>query len=304
MAGGKGKASESWSDQYGSQNFVGARDKAPPNLVARIFFPFDVHTLDNDDVNVLKALAEPLSYWILSQPIHLHIIGYADPRGDARYNKKLGLRRANSVKSWLDNYFGTKYRYYSSSATSLGEERPTGDYHLDRRVEVLSSWVPPRPPISLGPFLVKGSVKGPRFPLSNRFGFKIVVGGGVGPKQTKVDIFKVLLVRIRNVRTSSTNYFNFIGGGAGVSMPIDLPGDEILRVLPVWLDLPDFEGKGSLFAGSLLAVSGTYFRFDKPMERGLTTKPLDVFFANLNFPYANQTVEAYTGRWVRWDVEV
>ena len=110
-------------------------------LVGKIFFPFDVSTLDADDEKILNKVAT--DYALMSPKIHvlaLELIGHADKRGGDTYNQDLGTKRAESVKAYLDLKMG-KLSCYSSKPTSKGREGASELLmSFDRRVDIYSTF--------------------------------------------------------------------------------------------------------------------------------------------------------------------
>jgi len=103
-----------------------------------ITFDYDDAKVPASDSDELMALAV-----CLNSPkyrhLELQLVGRADPRGSARYNSKLGLRRAQAVKQKLVEYGVDPERM---SVASRGEEdAPVAtnvySYGYDRRVDAV-----------------------------------------------------------------------------------------------------------------------------------------------------------------------
>jgi hypothetical protein len=258
----------SWFSKYGSPKYKG--------LVGQIFFPTDVHALDSDDRNVLNSLVENLKIAVLGR-VTLNFIGHADYRGKTNYNLKLGLKRAQMVKTYVD----TKIKQsmvsmpngYKSIAKSFGEIYASkGSLSGDRRVDIFSDMVIKHPPLKLEPVEITGKYDGP---LSNIFEFRTISGGGVGIGPVAAQVFSV---SIRNFRTQKTAIYTYTGAGIGGGISINRPTTAWdKKKIEAWIDVEDFQGSGkvtSVGAGS----TGSIFTFNGPMERGKTKKPVSITF--------------------------
>jgi len=267
----------SWFDQHGqnhSKNFAYGVPKHP-GLVASIFFPTDSSDLDDEDCAALDALVDNIKYrLLLDSPMRLRMFGYADPRGTDSYNMALGLRRAHGVKRYVDVEMKaaiTNARNYSSLAQSQGERHPSGHWAYDRRVDVLSSYVPKRPPIVLDPVTVPGRYDGP---LSNKFKFRTMLGASVG---IGVLAGQVITIQIQNSRSGRIATYTYGGVGGGASIGINRPTDWTEMPVPVWLDVDDFEGNGHV-ASVGVVEGGTMVEFEGPQERGKSSEAIVLIF--------------------------
>ena len=143
------------------------------NLVAQIYFPLNSDKLDSDDMRVLSSLAHRYQVLLMGQRIELTFVGNADHRGNASYNRQLGLRRARSTKDFVDQTIARdRYALYSSQdALSRGEQDAVqgkaskADMALDRRVDIYANFLPKRR-ITLPPLQIVGTVPAQR--LSQR----------------------------------------------------------------------------------------------------------------------------------------
>ncbi len=142
------KQLNSWFKPYGD---VG------PGLIAQIFFPKDVSTLDDNDRAVLDVLIGKYAIFLLSRRIHFSFEGHADLRGTEPYNFGLSERRAKVVQTYVITRL-RYYDYFSSSVASFGE-MGAGRNSLagDRRVDIISSYVPRRR-IRLEPIIITGTI--------------------------------------------------------------------------------------------------------------------------------------------------
>ncbi|MBK5260277.1 MAG: OmpA family protein [Thermoanaerobaculia bacterium] len=65
----------------------------------------------------------------------VRIEGHTDAKGSASYNKKLSLRRADSVKKWLETH-GLAGMRFSSEGFGADTDDPEGR-QKNRRVEIV-----------------------------------------------------------------------------------------------------------------------------------------------------------------------
>ncbi len=99
-------------------------------------FEFDKSELQSADYDILTQIAVCLT----SEPLKdasIVLVGRADPRGTEAYNDRLGLRRANSVASYIEQLGVVKDRM---SRESRGERDAVGtdeaSWAVDRRVDI------------------------------------------------------------------------------------------------------------------------------------------------------------------------
>jgi peptidoglycan-associated lipoprotein len=99
-------------------------------------FDFDKSVLKDEDIPVLTKIAECFSTGPLKDA-NMLLIGRADPRGSTAYNEALGMRRANSVATFLEDHGVKEDRIEKQSR---GEADATGTdeagWARDRRVDV------------------------------------------------------------------------------------------------------------------------------------------------------------------------
>lgn len=106
------------------------------SLFRSVHFNTDDHTLR--DKNELHALMELASYLKKNPTIYLVVEGNCDERASASYNMALGMRRANSVRSFLVKQGVDLDRIYT---VSKGKENPLAlghtpeDWKINRRSE-------------------------------------------------------------------------------------------------------------------------------------------------------------------------
>lgn len=134
-------------------------------LVGIVFFPFDSADLDARDKEELNKLYRAYSKFLLKWEIQFTFIGYADYRGNKKYNRRLGIRRAQAVKKHLDGMFRRFANYSGEGAMSWGEalaaqptrgKKPSRDrMALDRSVHIIASR-PPRRVIEIPPVKIEG----------------------------------------------------------------------------------------------------------------------------------------------------
>ena len=123
-----------------------------PSLVGQVFFPFDSDRLDERDRNAINRLAKSLEGALENKRVELWFVGFADQRGNAGYNQRLGMRRARAVKSCVDRLLArARFPLYSSKdALSFGEAQAAQGrasrtrMALDRRVDIYSNFSPLR----------------------------------------------------------------------------------------------------------------------------------------------------------------
>jgi len=104
---------------------------------AEAHFAYDSAKLRADDSALIQKLADCFS----SGPLKgssMHLVGHADPRGEAEYNMALGGQRADSLKAAivsarLDEKFIVTTSRGALNATGTDE----ASWQRDRRVEVL-----------------------------------------------------------------------------------------------------------------------------------------------------------------------
>lgn len=102
---------------------------------ATVYFGYDQAGLSSSDQAKVATLAE---YLRSNSSAAVEIIGHCDERGSEEYNIALGSRRANAVKSYLENSGVESSRI---STASYGEEQPAvaghdeSAYSQNRRAE-------------------------------------------------------------------------------------------------------------------------------------------------------------------------
>jgi outer membrane protein OmpA-like peptidoglycan-associated protein len=98
-------------------------------------FEFDKSQLQSQDYEILTQIAVCLTNQLKDSSIV--VLGRADPRGTTEYNDKLGMRRANSVASYIEQLGVTSDRM---SRESRGERDAVGtdeaSWAFDRRVDI------------------------------------------------------------------------------------------------------------------------------------------------------------------------
>ncbi|NLI34584.1 MAG: OmpA family protein [Deltaproteobacteria bacterium] len=275
---------ESWFDPNGY--YEGKPLKYPEGwLVAQIYFPTNVSTLGNPDKKVLDMLYSVYAPVLLGAKREIFkLVGYADHRHTPQYNLNLGKSRALSVKQYLDNRFHT-FRSYASIAESRGERYATKYTQIDvlagdRRVDVFA---PCRiqSSVRLPPQTITGKYAGP---LSTRFRFRMLAGGGAGKFIIGAQAFSI---EVSNARTNKSAMYTYTGLGPGIGISINRPtGWEEKEVKDVngntvWLDVEDFEGPGKV-ASAGVGASGSIFIFEGPKERGRSKDAVFVGFTGVD----------------------
>lgn len=101
---------------------------APPDALKGVFssihFKTDEHVIR--DRNEIAALLELSSYLKKHPNIYVVVEGHCDERASASYNMALGMRRANSVRSFLAKNGVDMNRIYT---VSRGKEQPIANEH-------------------------------------------------------------------------------------------------------------------------------------------------------------------------------
>ena len=95
-----------------------------------VFFNSAKSDLSADAVAKLKAAAKALSDRGIT---NVTALGYADPRGDANYNKRLSMKRAQAVQAFLS---GNGVAAEKIAVDARGETN-SGNLPRDRRVDVI-----------------------------------------------------------------------------------------------------------------------------------------------------------------------
>jgi len=101
--------------------------------LATIYFDFDKSDIRPGDARILQNNYEQLTK---ASGVRVTIEGHCDPIGTSEYNMALGMRRAESAKSYLAK-LGADLNMFST--ISFGEERlvtqDESQYQLNRRCE-------------------------------------------------------------------------------------------------------------------------------------------------------------------------
>ncbi len=95
-------------------------------LEEMVFFDYDDATIRSDAKASLDAKARILKE---DGTIRVRVVGHADERGSTEYNVLLGMRRAQSIRSYLAGYGIAADRV---ELQSMGEERPLAPGHDER----------------------------------------------------------------------------------------------------------------------------------------------------------------------------
>ena len=99
-------------------------------------FAFDDSHLNSDDRNALDALAVCFTTGPLKDE-RMHITGRADPRGKEQYNIDLGMRRAASAGSYLNQKGVDSGRVEKTSRGALDASgTDEAGWAADRRVDI------------------------------------------------------------------------------------------------------------------------------------------------------------------------
>jgi peptidoglycan-associated lipoprotein len=92
-------------------------------LLQKVYFDFNVSDIRNDQQSAVEAKVPVMS---ANTDVRIRISGNADERGSAEYNMALGMRRAATVKRFLENRGIDANRI---DLVSYGEERPVCTDH-------------------------------------------------------------------------------------------------------------------------------------------------------------------------------
>ncbi len=106
--------------QSGEKSYVDSlNDRFSAEVTPTITFAFDSATLDDTARQVLNQQAG----WIRQFPeVRFRVYGHTDAVGSSTYNKRLGLRRANAVVSYLSTQGIDRSRL--EAVVSFGETQP------------------------------------------------------------------------------------------------------------------------------------------------------------------------------------
>ncbi len=99
------------------------------------FFEFDSAETRDSDQPSMQVLADCMTKGALVGK-SIKLIGRTDPRGTTEYNEKLGVQRAERVKSYLLTHGVTADRLQVESAGEAQASDNPENWPLDRRVEV------------------------------------------------------------------------------------------------------------------------------------------------------------------------
>lgn len=99
------------------------------------FFEFDSAQANGVDQPTMKTLAACMADGPLKGRT-IRLIGRTDPRGAATYNEKLGLERAQKVKTYLVNHGIDTGRVLVESGGEEEASAAHADWPRDRRVEI------------------------------------------------------------------------------------------------------------------------------------------------------------------------
>lgn len=155
------KQAPSWTSGYGQ--------KSKNKIVGQIFFPYNSSSLDDNDRRCLEALADFFSSLALRKQVKLQFCGHCDYRGGDEYNRRLARKRAQTVQSFVRSRMlsDRRPRFFTSTSISHGETFAGKNMDYDRRVDIISSFVPKPPPGSKPPVVIEGkpTVKRVRRPV-------------------------------------------------------------------------------------------------------------------------------------------
>ena len=103
-------------------SFLG--ENVEKNRFAPVHFGFDSYAIDSSETGKLSEVAA----FVKSSSKQLIIAGFTDERGTAEYNRGLGEKRAQAVRSWLISHGATAGRIQT---TRFGSEMPADEGHSE-----------------------------------------------------------------------------------------------------------------------------------------------------------------------------
>jgi len=106
---------------------------APPEKVV-IYFNFDSSKLSKDQKEAIKKTIENKA-----KDIPVHIVGYTDSQGSAKYNLKLSTKRAKAVEKYLLklHMLGPISYEGKGEVDLVNVDKTIADHKLNRRTEVV-----------------------------------------------------------------------------------------------------------------------------------------------------------------------
>jgi hypothetical protein len=133
-------------------------------------------------------------------------------------------------------------------------------------------------------------------PLSNRFEFQTISGGGVSPcPPAPIPVAaQVIGIRIKNSITGKIADYTYTGFGFGCGFSVNRPTGWQTKKTPLFLDVEHFEGSGtvtSIGAGK----TGVVFKFQGPVERKMMKEPLILVFEGWDIVVGGEA--DIIGRW-------
>jgi outer membrane protein OmpA-like peptidoglycan-associated protein len=100
-------------------------------------FDFDKSDVLPEQADVLRQVADCFTTGPLKDT-RLELVGRADPRGSVAYNNGLGMRRANQVATYLEQFGVEDARIDRNSRGKLDARgRDEASWAIDRRVDIL-----------------------------------------------------------------------------------------------------------------------------------------------------------------------
>ena len=225
----------------------------PQGLVARIYFPTNGTTLDDQDREIMARVVDHYRILLLGNSIHFDVVGTADWR--PADNSRLARERAESVRQYLDNAFLRNSSGYSCSSSGIGTIGTPDDGRTDeelsqfRRADIITLFRhrrrDPDPPPTPEP---------PEQPvLSTSFKARVVgsAGGGivVGFGYGGLEIVDTTNNRRMYYRYAGLGISAGLSGASGISDWIEFTTTDAIRV-------EDFEGPVFHTAGGIALGRG------------------------------------------------
>lgn len=224
----------------------------PNGLVARIYFPTNITTLDDQDREVLARVVDHYRILFLGNSIHFDVVGTADWR--PADNSRLARERAESVRQYLDNAFLRNSAGYSCSSSGIGtigtpeDGRTAEELSEFRRADIITMFRhirrDPDPPPTSDP---------PEPVLSTSFKARVIgsAGGGVviGVGYGGLEIVDTTNNRRMYYRYAGLGVSAGLSGASGISDWIEFTTTAPIRV-------EDFEGPVFHTAGGVALGRG------------------------------------------------
>jgi outer membrane protein OmpA-like peptidoglycan-associated protein len=117
----------------------------PDGHVASVYFSTNQTSLDDLDKRALATVYNTYEKYLQLKKVQMLFIGYADYRGAEKFNKSLGIQRAEAVAKYFSPLMILKPSNYSFGISSAGESeapqvgRTSSELSPYRRVDIIAS---------------------------------------------------------------------------------------------------------------------------------------------------------------------